>query len=439
MNKKLIKIKKLRSNSISEQENSIPLFRRGVRKILQLLKTKSAWEVADYILNRSVALGSRTIKSKIALPIKVFIANRFDLASPLNIPKENALISYSVKISGGLGDAIMIARLIRDFQAALKYESRFDIYFHSPNSIKTFFVNIPGFRSLHAVEAFDATRNFYTFSLNINQYISFLPIDKYKKQHIQAFEKLHCIMENCIAENEKSNRYIRTFPALDGEFADITAATGISRYRYHHTVLGIPYGGSRLDIKVEPWQKVEEQLSGKKFITIHDGWDTKFRLVAQRPTKSIPIATLNKVISLIKSRMPDIAIVQLGGETGSDLTGVDYNLKGKLSFKDSLSILAGSSLHIDTESGLVHAATALGVKCIVMFGPTNIQWFAYPENINIAPSECGNCWCSTDTWMDTCPVGYAVPACTSSIDAQVVADAAIEELTKRDKQLENKK
>lgn len=433
MKKKLIEIKEIRSKSISNQENNIPLFRRGIRKVIQLWQTKSAQEVVAYIVNRSFAVGSRTIKTKITLPIQVFLTNRFNLESPLNIPKDDTTISYSIKISGGLGDAIMIARLIRDLQISLQHESRFDIYFHSPNAIRSFFTKIPGFRSLYSIEAFEATRDFYTFSLNINQYISFLPIKKDKIQHIQAFEKLHRIMTNCNAENEKSNRYIKTFPALDGEFADITAARGVSRYKYHHTVLNIPYGGSRLDIEVTPLKKVEERLSGKPFITIHDGWDTKFRLVAQRPTKSIPIATLNKIIDLIKSRMPGIAIVQLGGETGSDLTGVDYNLKGKLSFKDSLSILAGSSLHIDTESGLVHAATAFGVKCIVMFGPTNIQWFAYPENINIEPGECGNCWCSTDTWMDTCPVGYVVPACTSSIDAKIVADAAIEELINQDK------
>ncbi|MDD5375555.1 transposase [Acidithiobacillus sp.] len=93
--------------------------------------------------------------------------------------------------------------------------------------------------------------------------------------------------------------------------------------------------------------------------------------------------------------------------------GVDITLKNQLDSLESVSILAGSRLHIDTESGLVHVAASLGNRSIVIFGPTNVAWFGYPQNINIAPKQRGNCWWSTNSWMDVCAGGHEIPICTS--------------------------
>jgi ADP-heptose:LPS heptosyltransferase len=109
---------------------------------------------------------------------------------------------------------------------------------------------------------------------------------------------------------------------------------------------------------------------------------------------------------------------------------VHVNLKNKLKFMESVSVLAGSCLHVDTESGLVHAAACLGVRSVVMFGPTNVDWFGYSQNINVAPKQCGNCWWASDSWMDICVMGHEPAICTSrsSISPVEVARRAVSAL-----------
>ncbi|MBA4708158.1 glycosyltransferase family 9 protein [Aquitalea aquatica] len=430
MHKKVERIKKNRSQMITLSENNTPLLRRGRRRVGQLLKTKSIPHVLAYCIDRAVAIGVRVTKTKIIIPSSIKIKRKLGIRTPLTtaMEKESNQISYSLKISGGLGDSIMIARMVRDLQQELGNSSIFDVYFHSPDSIKAFFCHIPGFRNVLNVEAFPATQKFYTFSLNVNQYVTFCHVSQFEDKNLTHGMQLHSMIKHAALANKSIEKYILTHPSLDGEFSDIATQEGHRRYQYLHEMLGIPYGGHQLQLDLSPEVIAQQGLSKKTYITIHDGWDTKFKLVAHRPTKSMPLPTLEAIVRQIKEKRPDLIIVQLGGDTGGDINGVDINLKGKLSFKESMSILAGSRLHMDTESGLVHVGISLGVKSVVMFGPTNLDWFGYPENINIGPKECGNCWWATDTWMDACPAGYDIPPCTASISAGDVVAAVVAEL-----------
>ncbi|NWK78270.1 glycosyltransferase family 9 protein [Aquitalea sp. LB_tupeE] len=430
MHSKIEKIKEKRSKTITPSENNTPLLRRGKRRVTQLLKTKSIPHVLAYCIDRAVAIGIRVTKTKVIIPGSIKIKRKLGIRTPLTtaMEKESNQISYSLRISGGLGDSIMIARMVRDLQKQLGNHSIFDVYFHSPNSIRAFFCHIPGFRNVLNVEAFQATQKFYTFSLNVNQYVSFCHISNFEENSLSHGQKLRQIISHTAKANKDIEKYIITHPSLDGEFSDIATEEGHRRYQYLHEMLGIPYDGHRLQLDLTPEVITEQGLQHKTYITIHDGWDTKFKLVAHRPTKSMPLTTLESIVSQIKAKRPDLVIVQLGGETGADIKGVDINLKGKLSFKESMSILAGSRLHLDSESGLVHVGISLGVKSVVMFGPTNLDWFGYTDNINIGPKECGNCWWSTDTWMDACPAGYDIPPCTASITADSVVNAVLQEL-----------
>ena len=74
----------------------------------------------------------------------------------------------------------------------------------------------------------------------------------------------------------------------------------------------------------------------------------------------------------------------------------------------------------------MHVASALGVQSVVMFGPTNVAWFAYPENVNIPPKQCGNCWRVTEAWMENCPLGQEEPVCMYSVDVNEVVNHVLE-------------
>jgi hypothetical protein len=300
------------------------------------------------------------------------------------------------------------------------------VYFLSPKQIEPFFKSIPGFRESIHIDAFQTAAPHYTFSLIANQFVTFLNEHLNYRALLRKNPKVLSLFGQVQAMRKDIEKYIAAHPSLDGSFADLAVRQGHRRNTYLHEMLGISYGGDLLDIGTSPTACQEFGLTPKKYITVHDGWDTKFKLVAHRPTKALPLQTWIDIVRELKAACPELTIVQLGGKTGDDIPGVDLNLKNKLTFAQSASILAGSALHVDTESGLVHIGATLGVKSVVMFGPTNVKWFGYPQNANIAPKECGNCWWSTDSWMDFCPAGYENPICTDSIDPKdVVLDALL--------------
>lgn len=135
------------------------------------------------------------------------------------------------------------------------------------------------------------------------------------------------------------------------------------------------------------------------YITINDGWDGKR---PERGTKSWSPEAWAEFVALCNAG--GVKVIQLGSKAnGQEIPGVDVQLRGQTSFAESLAILCASSCHVDIEGGLVHAATALRTKCVVLFGPTNKDFFGYPQNINLnAADECVNCWWKRKDWMEKC-------------------------------------
>ncbi|MBS1084492.1 glycosyltransferase family 9 protein [Gluconobacter kondonii] len=340
------------------------------------------------------------------------------------------LQAFAVRITGGLGDALVVARLIRDLQKILGDNLEFDVYSQSPAAVEAFFRNIPAFRKSLNLEIFEHVTRYYMFALSANQFVTFVNEQIDYRAVLTYYPKVVKIFGYAQKKREEIEFYIKNHPYLDGAFSDIATQHGFKRYTYLHEMLGIDYGGDLLPIDVDPKISRGLDLKQKSYITIHDGWDAKFKISTQRPTKAVPKAIWEQIIAGLKAAMPDITIVQLGGKTGDDLPQVDLNLKNRLTFSESTSIIAGAILHVDAESGLVHLAAALGIKSVVMFGPTNVAWFGYPQNINIAPVQCGNCWWSNTTWMDTCALGMTEPVCTTSINPKTVIEATLELLSR---------
>lgn len=128
------------------------------------------------------------------------------------------------------------------------------------------------------------------------------------------------------------------------------------------------------------------------------------------------------VIKLLHKAYPMLRIYQLGGATVEKLVGADDYFLGK-SFAFVAEILRHAKFHLDIEGGLVHLATQLGTKCIVLFGQTSVEYFGYPENINL---HVGNCQACNGLYPDSyrCARGLEKPECMYSITPDMVMDAA---------------
>lgn len=429
----LSKLKVKRFNQLNEKRYEGGRLQRLIYRFKKISAEKGAFS-AFVILT---PLYARFLMIEIGKKVRESVKNRkfrkdialinMDLDSSL--PSDiNMPLVYSIKITGGLGDALMVARFVRDFQNEIDGDAYFDVYAQSPGIVSFFYENIPGFRKVFYQESYSLGLPGYDFSLIANQFVTFNEQQFSASKIVKRFPKVleaYSVNSNIRTSIEK---YISVHPYLDGAFADVATKQGKKRYSYLHEMVGIKYSENKLDLTLDEHVLERLGIASVKYITIHDGWDNNFNLAAARPTKALPYDTWVTIVDKIKEELPGIKIVQLGGKTGANIPGVDFNFRNRIKFKESAAVIAGSLLHIDAESGLVHLGAALGTKCLVAFGPTNIDWFGYDTNINIAPSQCGNCWWSSDTWMDSCPLGYAKPVCTLTQDPDFIAKKAIEYL-----------
>ena len=141
----------------------------------------------------------------------------------------------------------------------------------------------------------------------------------------------------------------------------------------------------------------------EKYITVNRGVEAG-RTFAEN-VRMWPLRSFNELVPLLKSYFPGIPVVQLGASPKScaPIEGVDISLVGKTSLDDLKCVLAHSLLHVDGEGGMVHLRHALkGGPSVVMFGPTSIDLYGYPENLNIPSGVCTWCEWTHDSWNEQC-------------------------------------
>ncbi|VVM06579.1 FkbM family methyltransferase [Methylacidimicrobium tartarophylax] len=335
-------------------------------------------------------------------------------------PRRSAPLLLGIRITGGVGDSVVVARFLRDMAHWLDGKVCFRIRPSGPRNIGFLFSALPeallDSEPEEAREAADA-------ELTINQFIFLNP----EQVSWEAVGRKSSAFLRWVAEAEERAKEIAKYrerhPFLDGAHANLAALRGIRRENSLHAQCGIPYGGPLFPLALPAEVPAASGLEPGTYLTLHDGWDPHFPIDGPRPTKAYPPERWGELAKKLRERIPGICLVQIGGEASPPIVGVDWDLRGKTTLAESVAILAGARLHVDSESGLVHLASCVGTRCAVLFGPTNIDFFGYPGNINIPPQVCGNCWWSTDSWMSRCPRGLPGSPCMESIDPTRVAEA----------------
>ena len=208
--------------------------------------------------------------------------------------------------------------------------------------------------------------------------------------------------------------YISTHPGSCNEMGKLAVREGLHRTTLAHHLIGVSYKEFEFDI---------DPIDGK-FITLHDGFDSSHSY--EISMKSWSMKHFEELVLLLKEKYPEYEIIQVGGAKHRPIPGVHRNLAGKLPFEESVRYLKSAKLHIDGDSGLVHTRHLFKKRSIVLFGPTDIKYFGYPENVNLAPSFCGNCWWLKRNWMQYCVNNYQfedAAKCMKSITPQDVMSA----------------
>ncbi len=160
-----------------------------------------------------------------------------------------------------------------------------------------------------------------------------------------------------------------------------------------------------------------EQFQGKQYITIN--YDADAMISNRRQLKMWTAENYKIFIKMIKESFPNIEIVQLGSDNAERIAGVDRYILGQ-NLEYVKHILKNSLCHIDCEGGLVHLATQLDTKCIVLFGPTPVHMYGYEQNINIVSAHCSNCMGLHEMWAYECYRGCKTAQCMENITPEDV-------------------
>ncbi len=160
------------------------------------------------------------------------------------------------------------------------------------------------------------------------------------------------------------------------------------------------------------------------YVTIHHGFDIrklppKTKETGYNSTKNLTAKKWRDIVVAI--RLYGINVIQLGNSNEEIVEGVNYSLNGSTTLNQTAMVLKNALCHLDTEGGLVHLNRAVHGTSVVMFGPTPIKTFGYPQNINLAPSSCKECFWTTLTWLLECPRETSGPECMAVYEPDRVA------------------
>ena len=336
--------------------------------------------------------------------------------------------TVAIRISGGIGDHLEAARYIRDL-LAYTGDFRFDLYSARPGIVGWIFGGMPQFGDCYDeyyAIAGDGIRE-YPLSLWI---MSFVAVQTEYPDRAAIAALAPKLLEVCDALNAfrpKIALEVKHHPYLDGYLAQKFLLHEFNRHTSSQGTSGIPYGGQRLPVSTDTTALATHGLQGKRYVTIHNGFDKDHHLsgdcVDNQSTKTYP--HFSAVVASLRQQFPDLAVVQLGVETSQPIAGVTVNLINKTSLPQTAALIGGALMHIDNESGLVHLAACLGVKSVVVFGATSVEYFGYGDNINIKPDFCGNCWWMSKDWISQCVRGFDRPLCLFKQPPETVAQPAI--------------
>ena len=329
---------------------------------------------------------------------------------------ERECLSIAIRLGSAIGDNIIQKKFVMAL-AQLEPTAKVDIYSPVSDSyLSWLYQDVPNINSFikDAGSFYTQQCSKYDFSLQIwvFPHIDYINDEKLKKIYGNFYSKAKKLekkikeadmdysmpMFNFFARSIKQGKNVYTVYDYDGEF-------GITDNRVD-IILGDIYKNEYENLKLPP-----------RYITVNygNGISTENEKII---AKQWPRENFEELVQRIKRIYPALSIVQLGVTDAYNLEGVDRYILGR-PLGVAAHVLKKSLVHIDIEGGLVHLATQLGTKCVVLFGPTLEKFFGYEQNINIKAGTCHDCY---GMYLDhtICARHLDKPECMYSITPMMV-------------------
>lgn len=388
-------------------------------------KTRSSFELAGLRagqIAQAAAQDSRLVAAAMRLNLlrkltKLGLKRLFKKATP-----PTGALQVLVHIRGGIGDVCMSRVFVKHLRAALP-QAEISFSYDSQAVVNMVFSDglIDGFVSTKYLPE--------NFDLVISG-CHFLMFDYFSRPRL---EQLAPHFLPALEEGLQIQACFKPFatysPYLDGQLAEISMAHGGSRITNLGWFTGLNVGQNdpapiALDEHTTAHVLKKLGLSGRTYLTIHDGINTHTDTSCGTPTRCWPETHWRELVKLLKANFPHLTVVQLGGEKSRPFDFVDVSLVGKTAVADLPHVLSKSRLHIDGESGMVHLANLTQTPCVVLFGPSKAAYLGYARNTNISSPVCGGCMNISKYWMTQCILGYPPEKqCLAAISPQTVFEA----------------
>lgn len=321
--------------------------------------------------------------------------------------------------SNALGD-VLIVKSVFDAIIKLVPNCKIDIFY--TNELGKFYIE-----------------SFYGQSKNLNRLLNF---QSFYAENVKKYDLAVRVWHTVLIDSVKLDRLKSLAPSLlrsvymiilyNKNTLDDTAIVlrnitrahilGTNRYTCLSCGGALPIRDNHVEIPLTSESEHAFQKLGlsKNYITIGSNLDKKSKL-ERHSLKEWATSSAIEYISLLNMYFPQIEIVQIGGGGVEILVNADRHIIDA-DLELVKYVLKNSLLHVDCESGLVHLATQLGTKCLVLFGPTDVEYYGFKENINLVSDVCYPCvW----AWDDgsTCLRGAKEPPCMLSHTPKKVFEA----------------
>ncbi len=390
--------------------------RRDCDHHLQCLKELTALEVLDKM--------QRVMPRRLPPPPSSTLAPAPHRAAMSGAPAD--LLTVAIQLEGGLGDIIIAAGFVEALFLRLG-ACAIDVFHHTPDWAKFVFRDARFVRSVLPAAAHRSAASRYDIAVFAPQFVHYRVNNWAKLERISSAAA--ALIRGAGTRFEQYRGLFDRRPHLDALWSRLSLGQGRTIFA------NLDYLGG-LDAAARPERFLAPDPSAcdtamrligsaaTSFITVHDGFDTSQPVSPGAATKCWPIHHWAAFVAQFKAAFPEMAVVQLGSCKSRPIPGVEANLLGRTTLDQAAWLLKRATLHVDTDSGLVHLAKLVHTPAIALFGPTDAAFYGYADNLNIASESCGKCWWSTPDWLARCPRGLKQPECMDSIAPATVLDAA---------------
>ena len=179
-----------------------------------------------------------------------------------------------------------------------------------------------------------------------------------------------------------------TFYSLDSSYWDLVCRKDSSINVVAHSLTKV--GIDSCEYKSRFYLSKEESEWGQSQTTGLRRPLFSVNTVSKEPVKTWPKDNWQTLLPFLQE-IGDV--IQLGDERELELVGVK-RFAGKLTMRQSATVLAQCDLHIGPDSLLMHIANGVDVPAVILMGGSRTeQSLGYPENINLTVSpDCSPCW-----------------------------------------------